>query len=63
MKSLSNRYLKSLGINFQVIKPKLYLQNSEIENAIDLLNQNNIDLKKPIIIKYLIGGEDKRNNT
>jgi heptosyltransferase-2 len=52
--------LKPLGIDFQVIKPKLYLQNSEIENAIDLLNQNNIDLNQPIIMISAIGSSEAK---
>jgi len=52
--------LKPLGIDFQVIKPKLYLQNSEIEDAIHLLNQNNIDLKQPIIMISAIGSSESK---
>jgi len=52
--------LKPLGIDFQVIKPKLYLQNSEIENAIELLNRNNIDLNRPIIMISAIGSSEAK---
>ena len=52
--------LKPLGIDFQVIKPKLYLQNSEIENAIELLNRNNIDLNQPIIMISAIGSSEAK---
>ena len=47
--------LKPLGIDFQVIKPKLYLKNSEIEDAIYILTLNNVDFKKPIIMISAIG--------
>lgn len=47
--------LKPLEIDFQVIKPKLYLKNYEIDNAINLLKQNNIDLNQPIIMISAIG--------
>lgn len=52
--------LKPLGIDFQVIKPKLYIQNSEIENAIELLNRNNIDLNRPIIMISAIGSSEAK---
>lgn len=52
--------LKPLGIDFQVIKPKLYLENSEIENAIKILNLNNIDLKKPIVMISAIGSSQAK---
>ena len=52
--------LKPLGIDFQVIKPKLYLKNSEIEDAISILTQNNIDLKKPIIMISAIGSSEAK---
>ena len=52
--------LKPLGIDFQVIKPKLYLENSEIENAIKILTQNTIDLKKPIIMISAIGSSEAK---
>ena len=52
--------LKPIGIDFQVIKPKLYLQNSEIENAIELLNRNNIDLNQPIIMISAIGSSEAK---
>ena len=38
----------------------MYLQNSEIENAIDLLNQNNIDLNQPIIMISAIGSSEAK---
>jgi heptosyltransferase-2 len=38
----------------------LYLQNSEIENAIDLLNRNNIDIKRPIIMISAIGSSEAK---
>ena len=52
--------LKPIEIDFQVIKPKLYLQNSEIENAIELLNRNNIDLNRPIIMISAIGSSESK---
>ena len=52
--------LKPIEIDFQVIKPKLYLQNSEIENAIELLNRNNIDLNRPIIMISAIGSSEAK---
>lgn len=52
--------LKPLEIDFQVIKPKLYIQNSEIENAIELLNRNNIDLNRPIIMISAIGSSEAK---
>jgi heptosyltransferase-2 len=52
--------LKPLGIDFQVIKPKLYLENSEVEDATTILNQNNIDLKKPIIMISAIGSSEAK---
>lgn len=52
--------LKPIGIDFQVIKPKLYLKNSEIENAIDLLSRNNIDLNRPIIMISAIGSSEAK---
>jgi heptosyltransferase-2 len=52
--------LKPIGIDFQVIKPKLYLQNSEIENTIELLNRNNIDLNRPIIMISAIGSSEAK---
>jgi len=52
--------LKPLGIDFKVIKPKLYLQNSEIENAITLLKQNSIDLNRPLIMISAIGSSEAK---
>jgi|UPI0004BC163D heptosyltransferase-2 len=52
--------LKPLGIDFQVIKPKLYLESSEIEDAIKVLKQNNIDLKQPIIMISAIGSSEAK---
>jgi len=52
--------LQPLGIDFQVIKPKLYLENSEIEAAINTLKQKNIDLKKPIIMISAIGSSESK---
>ena len=52
--------LKPLGIDFQVIKPKLYLENSELEDAIAILTQNNIDLKRPIIMISAIGSSEAK---
>lgn len=52
--------LKPLEIDFQVIKPKLYLENSEIKAAIDLLKQNNIDLNRPIIMISAIGSSESK---
>ena len=52
--------LKPLGIDFQVIKPKLYLKNSEIEDAIYILTLNNVDFKKPIIMISAIGSSEAK---
>ncbi|MCF8320657.1 MAG: glycosyltransferase family 9 protein [Flavobacterium sp.] len=52
--------LKPLEIDFQVIKPKLYLENYEIEEAIRILTQNNIDLNKPIIMISAIGSSESK---
>ena len=52
--------LQPLGIDFQVIKPKLYLENSEIEVAINTLKQSNIDLKKPIVMISAIGSSEAK---
>ena len=52
--------LKPLGIDVQVIKPKLYLENSEIDEAINILTQNNIDLKRPIIMISAIGSSESQ---
>ncbi len=52
--------LQPLGIDFQVIKPKLYLENSEIKTAIDLLKQNSIDLNRPIIMISAIGSSESK---
>jgi heptosyltransferase-2 len=52
--------LTTLGIDFQVIKPKLYLLDSERENAIHTLKQNGIDLKKPLIMISAIGSSEAK---
>lgn len=52
--------LKPLGIDFYVIKPKIYLHNTEVENAINLLNQNNIDINRPIIMISAIGSSETK---
>jgi heptosyltransferase-2 len=52
--------LKPLGIEFQIIKPKLYLENSEIDNAVLTLKQNNIDLNRPIIMISAIGSSESK---
>jgi heptosyltransferase-2 len=52
--------LQPLGIDFQVIKPKLYLKNSEIDGAILTLKQNSIDLNRPIIMISAIGSSESK---
>jgi heptosyltransferase-2 len=52
--------LQPLGIDFRIIKPKLYLQKSEIEGAIHFLNQNGIDIKRPIIMISAIGSSEAK---
>ena len=52
--------LKPLGIDFQVIKPKIYLTAAEIETATKNLEQNGLDLKRPIVMISALGSSESK---
>ena len=52
--------LKPLGIDFQVIKPKIYLTAAEIEIATKNLEQNGLDLKSPIVMISALGSSESK---
>ena len=52
--------LKPLGIDFRVIKPKIYLTNVEINNEKTTLIQNGIDLDNPIIMISALGSSESK---
>jgi heptosyltransferase II len=56
-KALEHRFqlLEPLGIDFKVIKPKLYLTEAELEDAKKQLEEINIDFKKPIVMISVLG--------
>lgn len=47
--------LEPLGIGFKELKPKIYLTNSEIQEAKSLLQSHNISLSKPLIMISVLG--------
>lgn len=52
--------LQPLGIEFQVIKPKIYLTVVEIEIATKNLKQNGLDLKRPVVMISALGSSDSK---
>lgn len=52
--------LKPLGIDFRVIKPKIYLTSDEIDKAKLTLIQNGIDLENPIVMISALGSSDSK---
>ncbi len=52
--------LKPLGIDFRVIKPKIYLTSEEVEKAKSTLIQNGIDIENPIVMISALGSSDSK---
>lgn len=52
--------LKPLGIDFRVIKPKIYLTSDEFDKAKLTLIQNGIDLENPIVMISALGSSDSK---
>jgi len=54
------RLLEPLGIEFKIIKPKVYLTTEETNTAKQFLISNNIDLSRPLFMISVLGsGENK----
>jgi len=47
--------LEPLGIPFEIIKPKIYLTDQEIDNAKETLKENNIKINFPIVMISALG--------
>ena len=47
--------LKPLGIDFKIVKPKIFLSDFEKQNAKQYLLQNGINFSKPIVMISAIG--------
>ena len=52
--------LEPLDIPFSIIKPKIYLTNTEIAQAKNSLEQNGIAVKKPIVMISALGSSDSK---
>ncbi|NRB58549.1 MAG: glycosyltransferase family 9 protein [Winogradskyella sp.] len=52
--------LKPIGISSEVIRPKIYLKEEEIQNAKEFLSSNGLNLETPIIMISLFGSSDNK---
>lgn len=54
------KLLEPLGIYPEIIKPKIYLTEQEIVASKKLLEDSNIDLKKPLFMISVLGSDDSK---
>ena len=54
------RLLSPLGIDFKVIKPKIFITENEISNAKSKLEKAGITLSKPLVMISAIGSNDSK---
>ena len=54
------KLLEPLGIQSEIIKPKIYLSDEEIEASKKLLEDSNIDLSKPLFMISVLGSDESK---